>query len=293
LGFSAIEIIIVIAIMAVLSSVVIAGFVFFGNNSNLNNDAEGFISALKLAQNKTVSSEAQGGQASQYGVYINTLTSPNQYILFKGLSYANRDVSLDRVNYLSNSTEFYSINIAGGGLSGYEIVFNRLTGETQESGNISIRSKSDQSKNKTIYIATSGAVSYSPSGSSLDSYRLGDSRHAEFRYSKVINTLSDVITLNFNGSQTAAINISEHMSGGQLRWKDTIDVGGSDQTVEVETIRINNPDTLFSVFRDRRHNNKSLEITMSGDTTGYLAHYDADGVTSNPTSIYVSEFKTK
>ena len=47
--------------------------------SDLDNGTQEFVSALKLAQNRTLSSENN----SQYGVYLDVLPDPNQYILFK------------------------------------------------------------------------------------------------------------------------------------------------------------------------------------------------------------------
>jgi len=286
-GFSLIEIIVVIAVLACLVGISIFGYFYFRKNSDLNNNIQEFISVLKLAQNKALASE----NGSKYGVYIDTATTPNQYLLFRGNSYASRLPEYDSVYTLSSSVIFSNISL--GGVS--EVVFNKVTGFSDQAGNISFQEKSDASRTKSIYISNSGTISFNPfaSDNSLDSNRVKDSRHVEFNYSRNIDTAVENIVLNFNGEQTQPIIINSHLVGGQIKWRDTINVDGVDQTVQVDTVRLNNPDTVFSIYRDKRYNTKSLRITISGDNSGYLADYLADGTTTNPTSIYVSNLESK
>lgn len=282
-GFTLIEIIIVIAILGFLSTIAVFDFFAFKENSDLNNNVQEFVSVLKLAQNKAISAENN----SQYGVYIDTSDSPNQYVLFKGPSYALRIASDDRTYSLQNTMEFYDTNLGGG----YEIVFTKTTGAPEEFGSISIRVKASPNNNKTIYLTNSGTVSFNPPVTSLDENRIKDSRHLHFFYSRSIDTAVENIVLTFDGNQTTIIPISSNLDGGELRWKETVDVGGSNQVVEIRTHKLNDPDTLFSIHRDGRYNNKSLEVTISGDSSGYLAKYSADGSMSDYSSIYVSDFR--
>ena len=67
-GFTLIEVFIVVAILSVLSAVSIATFVLMQKKSDIDNVSQEFVTVVKLAQNKTLSSQ----QDSQYGVYINT-----------------------------------------------------------------------------------------------------------------------------------------------------------------------------------------------------------------------------
>jgi prepilin-type N-terminal cleavage/methylation domain-containing protein len=258
-GFTLIELVIVIAIISVLIAIVIPNFFSFNKSSNLDNSVREFISVLKLAQNKTLSSE----NYDQYGVYLNTGISPNQYIIFKGTDYASRDTSFDQLYSLPEIIEFYNVNLSGGN----QIIFDRLTGASN-SGDISIRLKIDINQNKTVYISSSGTISFAPESNSLDESRVKDSRHLQFNYNRNIDTATENIILTFDNSQTETIQIGLYLVGGELQWQGTVNIDGTDQVIEINTHRLNNPDTLFSIHRDRRYNNKSLIITISGDSSG-------------------------
>jgi Tfp pilus assembly protein FimT len=286
-GFTLIEAIIAFTILTWLVMVSVLGYFSFQKSSNLSNNVQEFVSVLKLAQNKALASE----NSSKYGVYINTATMPNQFILFRGNNYASRLPEYDLVYFLSNSIIFSNVDLG----SDHEIVFNRITGFSDQAGSVSLQEKTNASLTKIIYISNFGTISFNlfPSDNSLDSNRVKDSRHIEFEYNRVINTSNETINLNFNGSQNYPIIINNYLSGGQIKWRGTINVDGSNQIVEIDTIRLNNPDTLFSIYRDKRYNNKSLQITLSGDSSGYLANYLADGITTNPTSIYVTSFQVQ
>ncbi len=280
-GFTLVEVLIVVAILSVLFTIVIFDFVSFRKTSNLDNSVQEFVSILRLAQNKAVSSE----NYSKHGVYINTTISPNQYILFKGDNYLSEPSSY-KIYSLQNNTEFYEISLGGGN----EIVFDKLTGVTEEFGNISIRDKNDINQSKTIYVASSGAISFSLLVGLLDDSRIKDSRHLQFNYNRNIDTLNEIMTLTFDDSVTKTIEINSYLVGDQFLWQGTVSVGGENQTLKIKTHILNNPNTLFSVYRDRRYNNKSLKITLSEDSSGYLAQYSADGTETNFSSTFVSNF---
>lgn len=285
-GFTLVEIIIAVAIISILLGVASSNFFSIKENSDLKNNAQEFVSALKFAQNKAVSSEDN----SKYGIYINTQVSPNLYILFKGDSYASRIPASDQVNFLQDTIEFNSVDLGGGN----EMVFDRLTGASEESGSISLRVKSNANKSKTVYISGTGAINYNPPPTgSLDTNRVVDSRHVEFVYNRYISTSDESITLTFNNSKIETVPIVTYLSGGQMRWKSTVDVDGSNQTVEIDTIRLNDSDTLFSIFRDARLNNKSLKIAISGDSSGYLVGYSADGSSIDSESSNVTGLERK
>ncbi len=281
-GFTLIELIIVVAILLIVGAIAIPGIISLQNAPELNNAAEEIIGALRTAQNQTLSSF----ENSQYGVYFDLTTSPHQYILFKGSSYALRSIASDRTYKVPSDVEFYQVNTGGGG----QIVFDKLTGATANVGNVSLRLKSDNNQTKIVYIDNSGAIGYTALSVPLDTARVKDSRHIDFNYSRNIDTATENIILNFDGLATQTIPMSEHMVNGQFEFEGTYNVGGTDQIIAIHTISLNSPDTKFSVFRDLRFNDKSLAITISADNTGTLAEYSADGVTVDFHSIYVNNF---
>ena len=111
-----------------------------------------------------------------------------------------------------------------------------------------------------------------------------------FIYGQIIDTETENITLTFDNNQTTVIPINAFLSAGELFWSDRVAVDGAEQVLEIRTHRLNNPDTLFSIHRDRRYNNKSLDVAITGDTSGDLAHYSADGNTTSHPSANVSDF---
>src|SRR3989338_2714331 len=152
-AFSLIELIVIIGILAMLMVVAIPAFRIFQRESNLAGEAEEVASALRLAQSKTLASEG----ASQYGVYFNTSSVPHSYTLFKGQSYASRDLSFDKIYNLSNISEIYEADLWGG----KEVVFKKITGYASSAssfGRVSMRLTTDISETKTIYIENSGLV---------------------------------------------------------------------------------------------------------------------------------------
>jgi len=279
-GFTLTELIIVIGILVILIAISASTFIFFRKESDLNSNSEKIINILRRVQNKTLASEG----LSQYGVYFDDSVSPHQYTLFKGASYASRDVSFDEIYKLTRNIEIYEIDLNGGN----EVVFEQLTGVATQSGNVSLRLKSDLTETQIIYVENSGLIGISiPSVPA--SVPVKDSRHVHFNYTRVIDTATENLTLTFDGSVIETIVIINNINeDGQIYWEGEVEVGGDTQIIKIHSHNLNNPDTDFCIHRDRRYNNKSLVINISGDITGTLIEYSADGLTTNSTSINVN-----
>ena len=282
-GFTIIEVLVAISILAILSTVSVSNFYLLQKSFDLDTGVQEVMEILKLAQSRTLSSESN----SQYGVYFDSAVSPNKYTLFKGATFATRIVASDQNYWLPKTTEFFNISFG----ASPEVVFDRLSGTSAQSGSISLRLKADVNQNKIIYISNSGLVSFNSETLPSDDDRFKDSRHTHFDYSRVINTASENIILNFNnGALVHTFAIGSYLVSGQLDLTDTVLVSGTQQTIKIKTHRLNETDTQFSIHRDRRINDKSLVITLSGDSTGNLISYSADGTTTTYSSIYVSNF---
>ncbi len=128
------------AVLALLIAVSLPLALSFYKTRQLDVCENGIVQALRRAQLKAMSVEAD----STFGVYI----SSNQYVLFKGSSYATRDTAYDEVTDLP-------ANLQISGLS--EIVFSKLNGTTLNTGNITL---TIDNRSETININALGRINY-------------------------------------------------------------------------------------------------------------------------------------
>lgn len=284
-SFTLIELLLIVGILIILVGLAIPAFRFFQKETDLNNSTEEIINTLRLAQNKTLASEGD----SQWGVYFSTTSVPNQYILFKGVNFVSRATSSDESHNLPSSVEISEINLTGGFPN---VIFDRVTGATNQPGEISLRLKDDILKFRLISIQPSGKITSGQETLPSDIERIKDSRHVHFDYSRIISTSTEslISIFTYNASfVTKEIVISQNMERDQIYWEGEVEVGGSSQKLKIHTHKLNNPDTRFSIHRDRRYNDKALKIEISGDTSGDLIRYNAEGQTTKGNSIYVSD----
>jgi type II secretory pathway pseudopilin PulG len=287
-GFTLLESLVIIGILIILTGMAVPALRFFQKESDLNNSAEEIINTLRLAQNKTLASEG----ASQWGVYFSTSTTPHQFTLFKGTSFASRDPVFDEVHKLPELIKISEIDLAGS----REIVFEQVTGITNQFGSVSLELESDPTKTKTIYIENFGQIGLTNSSVPSDANRIKDSRHLHFDYSRQIATSTEDLVLTFEGSFVETIIIADNIRNGQIFWEREVSVGGEIQKLKIHTHRLNDPltGTQFCIHRDRRNNNKALTIDID-DTTdpdpGTLITYTAQGEAATGTSVYISGFE--
>ena len=281
-GFTLIELVVVVALVVLFVGLAIPALRVAQKGSELEDTAELLVAVLRLAQNRTLGSEG----ASQYGVFFDTSTSPDRYILFKGSSYAARDVAVDEVNTLPASVE-----IAGTTLPGTETVFQKVSGTASGAGSITLRLVLNPEKAEEVYISTSGAIQRTNAFMPSDAERQKDSRHVHQDYTRTINTTLEIITLTFTPPLPGVpvvqtIPIVSNMQQGQIFWSGEVTVQGQVQKVTVQTHRLNDAvlGTQWSIRRDRRFNTVALSISLSGDLTGNLISYDANSQTTKGSS---------
>jgi len=148
-GISLLEIIIAMAILAIILMVVIPSLSRFKSQQNLKNATEDIISLLDKARSQTLSSK----NSSNYGVHF----EPAKVVLFTGGTYSSLAADNKEITF-PNSIEVLSGGISLNG-SGVDVVFNRLTGETSQYGTIAIQLLSDATKQKIITINKNGIIS--------------------------------------------------------------------------------------------------------------------------------------
>ncbi|KKQ96032.1 MAG: hypothetical protein UT42_C0030G0002 [Candidatus Falkowbacteria bacterium GW2011_GWA2_39_24] len=283
-AFTFIETLIVISIIVLIIALTIPAFRYFQTESTLNNNAQEIISALRLAQSKTIASEAR----DNWGVYFNA----GSYVLFKGTSFSAREPVYDKTYELSKKAEIYEIDLIGGGS---EIVFERISGAALDYGSIYLRLKTEQDKNRQIYISDAGQFQLSEITIPSDSARIKDVRHIHLDYSRQIDVNSEKIILIFDSDGSPVqqeIDIADNLQASQIFWQGEVSVNGSIQKVKIHTHRLNSWDTQFCIHRSGQDNNETLVIDISGDgaVSPDLVSYDAQGTTATTgNSIFISD----
>ena len=126
-GITLIEILLVILLIVFLALFIFPVGISFYKSQQLQTHTQGILQTLRLAQLKAMAVE----QDSPFGVYI---TNAN-YILFKGNSFATRDVPYDEVFDLPQI-----ITIPG---APKEIIFSKSEGKPNWTGNIMLSSDDD------------------------------------------------------------------------------------------------------------------------------------------------------
>ena len=144
-GFTLVEVLIVLGILAILSVIIFSTFIEFRKNQALVMDTDTIVEVLRQARNQTLLSKGP----SVYGVHFTS----SKITLFTGENYVDNNVA--NQDFTLNSTDtILTINIVP---AGADIVFNRLTGETVNFGTIVV-SLSGGSKSKTVTIYKTGLI---------------------------------------------------------------------------------------------------------------------------------------
>ena len=144
-GFTALELIIVVSTIFIMSAIVLNAFINYRKTQALSKDTETVVEILRLARGQTLSSQ----NASQYGVHFASST----ITLFVGSSYVVGTTTNKDFNLISADT-ILTLALTGGGNN---VIFNRLTGETSQDGIIVI-SSSLATTTKTVTIYKTGLI---------------------------------------------------------------------------------------------------------------------------------------
>lgn len=145
-GFTLVEILISLAILAVVLTVALHAILSFRAVSDLNATGEQVASFLSEARNKTLASKSD----TQYGIRFNL----DRCVFFSGAVFASSTPG-NKEYVFPRDVEISSIALAGGSK---DTVFDRLTGETAGSGAITVRIKADTSRTRTVSISSTGLV---------------------------------------------------------------------------------------------------------------------------------------
>lgn len=274
-GFTIIELIISFAIISVVAAITIVSYGALKSRADLNGNAQNIISILNVARSKTTASEGP----SQWGVHVET----SLFALFKGTDYNVSDPNTKIYN-LPSSLELVNISSLTGG--GPNVIFDRITGQTQNYGEIALRKISQPSDLVNITIEQSGQASATILEQPPSDTRATDSRHMHFTYNG--NATNATLKLYFPTGGPLTQDVSIPISG-QLNWSGTVMVSGSNQVLIVRTHSLDASSAQFSITRDKRYNNAALEVWLNAVSTGEnLINYTAGGAESQGLSAWVT-----
>jgi len=151
LGFSLLELVIVIAIIAILGTVGFVKLTDYFIRNNLEKDAQKIAFTLKNARDRSISQD----RGFQWGVHFeNPATGKGFYELFAGASYPGQTILR---NNLNTGVEFLSPSAS----STLDILFSKVTGLASASTTIIIALSDDDSITKSISISnTNSEINY-------------------------------------------------------------------------------------------------------------------------------------
>ena len=144
-GMTLVEVLISVVVLGFMSAIIITGLFSYRKHQAVDQTAHTVASYLEEARRKTLASE----NSARYGVHFDTY----QVVLYKN-TYSSTEPS-NRIYTLHSYSQINSISLLGGGS---EVLFERLTGETQATGTITVSLRSDTSKTKKITISQTGVI---------------------------------------------------------------------------------------------------------------------------------------
>ncbi|MBI1998942.1 MAG: hypothetical protein HYS73_01230 [Parcubacteria group bacterium] len=146
-GFTIIEIIIVIGIFMTLAAAGATPLLFLKNKNAVVSASTESVSLLYDARARTLSSK----NSLRYGVHF----APDRAVLFSGDSFDANDPQ-NEIIFFDSVILAPVISLNGGGR---DLIFRRLTGETDEFGTITFQLKKDPAVMRTITVERTGVVS--------------------------------------------------------------------------------------------------------------------------------------
>lgn len=143
-GFTLIETLIVLAVLAILIAVILPSLQTMRSNQVLKTAASDIFSTLDKARSQTLASV----DSSEYGVHFES----SKIVLFKGTTYTSSDSNNIEIA-ITSPASITNISLTGGAV---DLYFNRLSGTPNITGTITV---SVSSTFKTITISATGASS--------------------------------------------------------------------------------------------------------------------------------------
>ena len=145
-GFTLAETLMVVAITVVVSAVMFFSFATYGSTEAISKDQGLVVSVLEKARAMTLDSSND----AQYGVHFASST----VTIFTGVTYSSTTPS-NIVTTLDSKVQVKSLDLAGGVK---DVIFNRLSGETNQIGTTTLSLISATTTTRTITIFGTGLI---------------------------------------------------------------------------------------------------------------------------------------
>ncbi|HEY4496489.1 MAG TPA: prepilin-type N-terminal cleavage/methylation domain-containing protein [Candidatus Paceibacterota bacterium] len=145
-GATLAEMLIVLAIAAILFVMTYEVFVNYNRGQALEKSAAVIAAILNEARSKTLA----GRGAAQYGIHF----VADGVTFFIGATYNPSDPN-NKTEKINSLIEISSINLNG---NGNDVIFEKLTGATNQSGTIVIRNKNNLAQTMIITIYPTGLI---------------------------------------------------------------------------------------------------------------------------------------
>lgn len=278
-GFTLLEIVIVIAIISIIAAISIVSWQSFSDATNLGNTAKMIEMKIKLAKNYSLSALND----VNYGVH---LEAGNVTIFPADAAYIFGD-SDNQVFNLTDGVEIYN------GV-GNDIIFSRLTGVTDDAGNIGIRIIKRPSKIKIISINAQGQTGTDTFEASSVS-PINNARHVHFNLGWNIENAT-VLHLVWIDNVTSIpiitndIDATSYFNVGKTEfdWSGTTVVNGVLQPMKIHSWLDGSGYTVLCVMRDATEN-EELNIYFTDGIDKDIATYEKNegtGVINVAAGVY-------
>ena len=145
-GFTLVETLVVVAITCMVAGMVMVSFSTYNSTEALAKDEGRVVAVFERARSLTLDSY----NSSQYGVHIasSTLT------IFQGSTYS-AGATTNIVTTLNTKVQVQKVTLVGGGV---DVIFNRLTGETSETGTTTISLITATTTTRSVTIFGTGLI---------------------------------------------------------------------------------------------------------------------------------------
>ena len=145
-GFTAVELLVVLSIVFIMASMAIPAFSRIINFTSIEGQAESIRSHIERARIFTLASKNN----SSFGVIFSTTTAR----VFQGTTFVSASSS-DQVMTLDTKESLININFSNGGNT---IYFNKISGEPNATGTITVTAVANDLDRRTIVIYQTGVV---------------------------------------------------------------------------------------------------------------------------------------